>query len=148
MKRFTLQALRLATFAVIASPTACFDASPPQLQSATAAAPTVSIMTFNVENLFDTIDDPGKDDDTFLPLAAKQTDTHRAGCAKIEVKRWRDQCLDWDWNEQILDRKLGVVADAILQVGEGHGADIVALQEVENLAILERLRTEYLAAAH
>jgi endonuclease/exonuclease/phosphatase family metal-dependent hydrolase len=32
-------------------------------------------------------------------------------------------------------------------VGDGRGADIIALQEVENLGILERLRTEYLADA-
>ena len=111
------------------------------------ATQSVSIMTFNVENLFDTADDPGKDDATVLPLAAKQNAAHRAGCAKIEVERWRDQCLNWDWNEHMLARKLQVLADAILQVNDGRGADIVALQEVENRAILERLRRDYLAAA-
>ena len=30
-------------------------------------------------------------------------------------------------------------------MNDGRGADIIALQEVENVAILERLRTEYLA---
>lgn len=107
----------------------------------------VTIMTFNVENLFDTEDDPGKDDRTFLPLAMKQTAEHREACARIEVERWRRQCLEWDWNEEVLDRKLSVVAAAILQVGEGRGPDIVALQEVENLRVLERLRQEYLAGA-
>jgi endonuclease/exonuclease/phosphatase family metal-dependent hydrolase len=33
----------------------------------------------------------------------------------------------------------------IRQVGDGRGADIIALQEVENLRILERLRTEHLS---
>jgi endonuclease/exonuclease/phosphatase family metal-dependent hydrolase len=102
-------------------------------------------MTFNVENLFDTTDDPGKDDRTFLPLTAKQNDEHRNACAKIEVKRWREQCLYWDWNEQLLERKLQVLADAILQIDDGRGADIIALQEVENLAVLDRLRRDYLA---
>ena len=37
------------------------------------------------------------------------------------------------------------LADTIRQVNGGRGADIIALQEVENVAILERLRTEYLA---
>lgn len=104
-------------------------------------------MTFNVENLFDTRDDEGKDDHTFLPLAAKQTDEHRAKCAEIEVDRWREQCLYWDWNEALLEVKLQLVAGAILQVGEGRGPEILALQEIENLAILDRLRRDYLAPA-
>jgi endonuclease/exonuclease/phosphatase family metal-dependent hydrolase len=110
--------------------------------------PPVTIMTFNVENLFDTEDDPGKDDRTFLPLAAKQTDEHIAACNSIEVPHWRDQCLNWDWNDELLERKLSVVAETILQVDDGRGPDIVALQEIENLAILERLRKDYLGAAN
>jgi len=129
--------LALLAVAVLA---ACAAAEPP-------APATISIMTFNVENLFDAVDDPGKNDETFLPLAAKQTAAHRAKCAEIEVERWREQCLDWDWSEEILERKLEVVAAAILQVDGGRGPDIVALQEVENLRVLERLRREHLAAA-
>lgn len=104
-------------------------------------------MTFNVENLFDNVDDPGKDDRTYLAIADKQTQEHKAACAGIEVDRWREQCLDWDWSDAVIDRKLAVVASVILQVDGGRGPDIVALQEVENIGILERLRTEYLAAA-
>jgi endonuclease/exonuclease/phosphatase family metal-dependent hydrolase len=104
-------------------------------------------MTFNVENLFDTRHDPGKNDRTFLPLSLKQTDEHRQACGQIEVEHWRNQCLHWDWNDRMLERKLSVVAEAILQVGNGRGPDILALQEVENLGVLERLRTEYLEPA-
>ena len=107
----------------------------------------VSLMAFNVENLFDNVDDPGKNDSTFLALEDKQNDEHRALCAEIEVQRWRDQCLFWDWSDAMIERKLDVVAKAILQVGDGRGADVVALQEIENVRILERLRTEYLADA-
>jgi len=107
----------------------------------------VTIMAFNVENLFDNADDPGKEDRTYLALADKQDAGHKAACAKIEVDRWREQCLEWDWSDAIIDRKLGAVAAAILQVDNGRGADIIALQEVENIGILERLRTEYLADA-
>ena len=112
-----------------------------------ASAPPVTIMTFNVENLFDNVDDPGKNDYTFLAIEDKQSEAHRALCADIEVERWRNQCLDWDWSDAMIERKLAVVAAAILQVGDGRGADIIALQEVENVRILERLRTEYLADA-
>ena len=122
-------------------------ASPEKPAQAPGDIPPVSIMTFNVENLFDNVDDPGKTDYTFLALEDKQTDEHRAACAGIEVERWREQCLDWDWSDAMIETKLGVVAAAILQVNDGRGADIVALQEVENLGILERLRTEFLADA-
>ena len=111
------------------------------------AAMSVSIMTFNVENLFDTNDDPDHDDLTFLPIAAKQSESHIAICMEIEVERWRRQCLDWDWSEEALTIKLERVASVILQVNEGKGPDIVALQEIENIDILERLRTEHLQAA-
>jgi endonuclease/exonuclease/phosphatase family protein len=117
----------------------------PTVQAHPATA--ITIMTFNVENLFDNSDDPGKNDATFLPIEAKQSDAHRANCDRITVERWRRQCLDWDWSDQILERKLQAIAAAILQVDDGRGPDILALQEVENIAILERLRTGYLGDA-
>jgi endonuclease/exonuclease/phosphatase family metal-dependent hydrolase len=112
-----------------------------------ASADSLTIMAFNVENLFDNTDDPGKEDRTYLARADKQSVEHRAACDEIEVDRWREQCLHWDWSDAIVAKKLDVVAGVILQVGNGRGPDIVALQEVENIGILERLRTEYLAVA-
>ena len=107
----------------------------------------VSIMTFNVENLFDNRNDSGKVDETYLAIEDKQSAEHIAECNLIEVERWRDQCLNWDWSDEIIERKLRVVAAAILQMNNGRGPDILALQEVENRAILERLRSDYLSAA-
>jgi endonuclease/exonuclease/phosphatase family metal-dependent hydrolase len=108
---------------------------------------TITVMTFNVENLFDNNDDPGKNDRTYFVIEDKQSNEHRNACARIKVDRWRDECLHWDWSDEIVDRKLTVIANAILQVNDGQGADIIALQEVENLSILERLRTKYLVDA-
>ncbi|MFK7886889.1 MAG: endonuclease/exonuclease/phosphatase family protein [Gammaproteobacteria bacterium] len=108
----------------------------------------ITVMTFNVENLFDTTHDADKDDYTYLPLTTKQSDEHRARCADIRVDGWRAQCLNLDWSEFALKRKLGAIAASILANGaDGRGPDIVVLQEVENVEVLERLRTEYLAAA-
>jgi endonuclease/exonuclease/phosphatase family metal-dependent hydrolase len=109
-----------------------------------ADAAGVTIMTFNVENLFDNMDDPQKDDKAYLPLSSKKSREHIDECNRIEVLRWRDECLSLDWDDATLNHKLTVVADTIRQVNGGRGADIIALQEVENLAILERLRVEYL----
>ena len=104
-------------------------------------------MAFNVENLFDNLDDPRKDDRDYLPLAEKQTEAHRAACAELRFESWQNRCLTIDWNDDIVDRKLLAVAATILQVNDGRGPDVVALQEIENLAILERLRTDYLGPA-
>ncbi len=48
-------------------------------------ATSVTIMTFNVENLFDTIDDPGKDDKAFLPIATKKSRNTSTNAIKF---RW------------------------------------------------------------
>ncbi len=99
-------------------------------------------MTFNVENLFDNVDDPGKDDHTYLSLADKNNPQHIARCETIVVERWRNDCLQLDWSDDVITIKLEAIADVIRQVDGG--ADIIAFQEVENRAILERLRSEYL----
>jgi endonuclease/exonuclease/phosphatase family metal-dependent hydrolase len=104
----------------------------------------VTVMSFNVQNLFDNVDDPGKDDKAYLPLAAKQNAAHIEACNGIEVESWRNECLYLDWSDAALDHKLGVLATTIRQVNNGQGADIIAMQEVENVAVLERLRNEHL----
>ncbi len=107
----------------------------------------VSIMTFNVENLFDTTHDANKNDHTFLPKTAKDNDEHRERCNQIEVRKWREQCLYWDWSEAALEFKLRVIANVIAQVNDGRGPDIIAFQEVENVGVLDRLRTEFLTTS-
>ena len=113
-----------------------------------AASSSVSMMTFNVLNLFDTVDDPVKDDKTYLPLAAKRSAEHVASCNTIAVRSWRDECLTLDWNDNVLDHKLQRIAQTIKQVDEGRGPDIIAFQEVENAAILDRLSRDYLPDAN
>ncbi len=107
----------------------------------------VTVMTFNVENLFDTEDDPGKDDHAYFPRALKNDPEHIAKCKPIEVERWKWECLELNWDENALSFKLEQLSKTILQVNGGLGPDIIALQEVENLRVLTRLATEYLAVA-
>ena len=57
----------------------------------TGGEASVTIMAFNVENLFDNVDDPGKEDRTYLARADKQSREHKAACNEIEVDRWREQ---------------------------------------------------------
>lgn len=121
-----------------ATPASVAIAPPPSSSSA------ITIMTYNVENLFDTKHDKNKEDFTSLPLKAKQTKKHKKFCNTISREEWRRQCLDWDWSEETLKTKLERLAKVIRSVRSGKGPDILFLQEVENLSVLKRLNEEYL----
>ena len=118
------------------------DLSMPDATATSTSSAT--IMSLNMQNLFDNLDDPGKDDKAYLPIAAKQDAGHIAACNEIEVEAWRNECLYLDWSDEAVAFKLGVIAQTIRQVNDGAGPDVIAIQEVENLEILERLRIEYL----
>lgn len=107
----------------------------------------ISVMTWNVENLFDTVHDEGKNDWTFLPLEHKDEKIKQA-CKEASIKdRYYKECISKDWNETFLKEKMQRLAKVILSQNQGKGADLVFLCEVENIRVLERLRQEYLEAA-
>lgn len=138
-------ALFLAALAIVNCTSKSVETAPPAPMSAwTPAANAVTVMTFNVENLFDTEDDKGKDDMTFLPLAVKSAPAHQKKCAKIEVEKWRNDCLQFDWNEEVLKLKLERLGRVIKSAKNGQGPDILVLQEVENKKVLQRLVDEHL----
>ena len=97
-----------------------------------------SVMTLNVDNLFDTIDDEGKDDKAYLPIEAKQSDKHKRSCNSIRVKSWKNECLYLDWDEDNKNSKLSNLVSSIISYDQS-GPDILALQEVENMNILNQL---------
>jgi endonuclease/exonuclease/phosphatase family metal-dependent hydrolase len=145
--RRTLVTLRSAFAVAALSVAACSGTDKPAPVGHPPVADAVTIMTFNAQNLFDTADDPGKDDKAYLPIDAKQSEAHIAGCNEIPVESWRNECLYLNWNEDALQLKMAALAKTILQIGDGQGADIIAFQEVENAAVLDQLRTEHLADA-
>lgn len=105
-----------------------------------ASEQRVSLMTYNVENLFDTVHDEGKDDFAYLPLAVKQAHPeYLATCARIEVPAWREECEKNDWSEARLEEKLRRLAAVIGQIDNGRGPDILLLDEVENRQAIELL---------
>ena len=101
-------------------------------------AESFTIMTFNAQNLFDTLDDEGKDDKAYLPLELKQNEEHQRSCSNINVKAWRNECFFLDWNEETKDAKLKILLNNIISYNDG-GADVIALQEIENKNILKQL---------
>jgi endonuclease/exonuclease/phosphatase family metal-dependent hydrolase len=106
--------------------------------STAASANSFSVMTLNTQNLFDTHDDAGKDDKAYLPLEKKQSPDHKKSCNRIKVQSWRNECLFLDWNEETKDAKLTNLVSLITSYNKT-GPDILALQEVENIKILEQL---------
>ncbi len=76
---------------------------------------TLYVANWNVQNLFDTVDDPGKNDEEFTPGGRLQ------------------------WTENRLETKLNNMAKVIREMNTGKGPDIIAFEEVEHKSLLEKL---------
>lgn len=70
---------------------------------------------YNQENLFDTIDDPHKNDNEFLPNGK------------------------YGWNTEKYTNKINHMAKVIGSINDGNGADVLGMCEVENGAVLKDL---------
>ena len=79
------------------------------------ANPPYRVMFYNVENYFDTKDDPDKNDEDFLPKGKKH----------------------WTYNK--MEEKRNSIAKVITAVGEGTPVAIVGMCEVENDYVLTSL---------
>jgi hypothetical protein len=75
----------------------------------------VRFMFYNVENLFDTYNDPHKDDDEFLPGGLRR------------------------WNQERYNRKINSLYKTIVAAGEWNPPAVIAFCEVENRKVLEDL---------
>lgn len=73
------------------------------------------IAFYNVENLFDTLDDPNKKDEEFTPTGDKQ------------------------WNSERYQNKLTNLAKVISSMNNGKGPDILGVCEIENFRVLKDL---------
>ena len=108
------------------------------LFNSTLEAGSLTVMTLNVDNLFDTFDDQKKDDKTFLPIEKKNSEMHVKQCNRIRVIEWRNECLYLDWNQETKNSKLINLAKNIISYNQD-GADVIAVQEIENIYILNEL---------
>jgi len=96
---------------------------------------SLSVMSYNLENFFDTYDDPGKDDKAYLPLSAKQDQSHIDACNKIRVSKWKNECLYLDWSEENKNKKLNNIVATIRSLDKT--PDVIAFQEIENINALK-----------
>ncbi len=89
------------------------------LAFATGCAPRIvsqkTVVFYNVENLFDTYDDPVTNDNEFLPESKKE------------------------WTQERYLRKLQDLAAVLSETGDRHLPAIIGLCEVENLKVVEDL---------
>lgn len=125
-------------------------AKPATKAKAVAVPPApIFVMAYNVENLFDTEHDEGKDDWTYLPAAQKKTDEFKKRCAETSSNKHRTtECESFDWSEVELKTKLERIGRILSSANSGKCADVLILVEIENIKVLERLRTEFLAACN
>ena len=79
----------------------------------------ITIAFYNVENLFDTRNDPEVDDDEFTPRGPLK------------------------WTPERLERKMEDLARGVGAINRGEGPDIIGLAEVENGPVLERFASDY-----
>lgn len=110
---------------------------------------SIAFMTYNVENLFDTVDDEGKKDESFLPIELKQTQEHKDLCAAMypDHQSRLKTCLTFDWSNKLYAEKARRLAQVISSVKKTEsdekstvvGPDILVLQEVENINALNAL---------
>ncbi len=81
---------------------------------------TLFVAFWNLENLFDTIDDTEKNDEQFLPDG------------------------DREWTNERLDIKLNHLARVIRSMNSSNGPDLLGVCEVEHQSMLDSLITRYL----
>jgi endonuclease/exonuclease/phosphatase family metal-dependent hydrolase len=107
-----------------------------------AYAGKVSIANYNVENLFDTEHDEGKNDFPYLP---QNHPLKEAGCRANNNGFRLVQCLEQDWTHD----KLKIKLDQIKKVFDSmpRMPEIIALTEVENRKVVEML-ADHLGAGH
>ena len=104
--KYTTPIAALVLAAVLRSTATCQAAAPDEL----------FVAFWNVENLFDTVDDPKVEkDEEFTPTADKK------------------------WTQTRLEIKLTNLARVICDMNEGRGPDVLGLSEVENRRVVELL---------
>jgi endonuclease/exonuclease/phosphatase family metal-dependent hydrolase len=80
---------------------------------------TLFVAFWNLENLYDVVDDPNVDDQEFLPDDAKE------------------------WTQDRLDKKMYNLARVFNSMNENEGPDVIGVAECENQTLLESLISKY-----
>ena len=82
---------------------------------------TLFIASWNLQNLFDTVDDPQKNDEEFLPNGS------------------------YEWTQDRLDKKLYNLARVVRSMSDGRGPDLLGVVEVEHQAVLDSMISKFMS---
>lgn len=88
------------------------------LSSCTKKPKTITVGFYNVENLFDTLNDPTTNDEWFLPSS------------------------EINWDSEKYATKLKHLAEVISEMADGHEPDVLGLCEIENRSVIQDLINE------
>jgi len=109
-----------------------------QLLSFSVCAKNLEIMSYNVENLFDTKHDIEKGEDkndwTYLPTNFKDKKKH---CNKNRSRYRKKECLETNWTTEKLDLKISQIKMVVKT--RKSLPDFLALTEVENGKVVGRM---------
>lgn len=128
---------------IAAAPAVTESVSQTAVASFTASkksADEMSVMTFNVENLFDITHDKGTEDYTYLPLSKKKKNkAAQKFCEEMSGGFYKQQCFELDWSKEKLAAKLKNISELIRSIDDGKGPDNILFAEVENIKVLKQL---------
>jgi len=96
----------------------------PVLVTCQSQTDTLYLAFWNLENLFDTVNDQTIDDESFLLNG------------------------EMEWTEDRLDKKMYNLARVIRLMNDGNGPDLLGVCEVENQAVLDSILTKFLPDLH
>ncbi|SDQ97621.1 endonuclease/exonuclease/phosphatase family protein [Pseudovibrio sp. Tun.PSC04-5.I4] len=112
------------------------------------AADPVTVVSYNVQNLFDSIDAPDNpQDNTYVSKDAKEelSEEHKATCESYSDKEshYYKQCIELNWGEESYMKKLTSLGAVIRSFPET--PDVLVLPETENKKVLDDLVTNALS---
>lgn len=103
----------------------------------TQAQERFRVLSYNVENLFDTQKDEGKNDWTFLPSHFKGK---KEECNKIGYWRYKEACHKIDWTQKALKLKIKQIKRYVESIKPK--PQFIGLSEIENEAVVRMLANE------
>lgn len=98
-----------------------------------------TVLNYNVENLFDTKKEKGKNDWTFLPSSFKGK---KKECDKISYWRYKEACHEIDWTERAFKLKLQQIKKYVESIDSKMKPLFIGLSEIENENAVKLLAKE------
>lgn len=103
-----------------------------------AGSKLISILSYNVENLFDVEHDSSKIDWEFLPAGYPGRDAY---CQGLRTSKEQKQCLETDWTADKLELKIKQIKK-VVDLASPILPEIMGVSEIENENVVRKLANE------